>query len=202
MKDTQYKLLNTGAFLFAGIVFLVMIFQYFVGPKYKVSNAEMLEQVENQQRWVMPADLLSLVESNCLQDYLLVDLRNEKEYNRGTMPGAVNISFDKLLDSESLKQLRGGKDIILFSGTESQASLASLLLAGKGFKNVLVMANDFSFIKESVLEKYKSSNAFTHSEKAQYDYPRFFKTSPIEAKQSNASKPKIIETKMIVSGGC
>lgn len=59
-----------------------------------------------------------------------------------------------------------------------------------------------ALLKESVFEKYKSFNAFTHSEKAQYDYPRFFKTSPIEAKQPNASKPKIIETKMIVSGGC
>lgn len=52
MKDTQYKLLNTGAFLFAGIVFLVMIFQYFVGPKYKVSSAEMPEKAREIFDWL------------------------------------------------------------------------------------------------------------------------------------------------------
>ncbi len=201
MKNSQSQLLKTGALLFIGIVVLVMIFQYIAGPAYKISNADMLGEASNEKRWVMPVDLQSLIENNRLQDYLLVDLRTIEEFNRGSLPGAVNIPLDKLLKRNSLKQMKSGKPVLLFSGKESQASVAGLLLAGKGFRNVMVMANDYTFTRENVLENYKPFNAFTHSEKAQYDYTRFFKAIPQHATQPSSSKPKIIETQVITSGG-
>lgn len=203
MKNEQYKMLNAAALLFLGIVMLVMLFQYVASPAYKVSNPDMLGEAGNAERWILPHELNTLIENDRLQNYLLVDLRNREEFNRGSLPGAINIPFDQLLDKKSLKQLKSRKPVLLISSKESQASTAGLLLYGKGFEKVLVMANDYRYIKENVLEEFQPSVAFTHDEKARYDYHRFFKAAPRPAATPAATQPKIIETQVIsVEGGC
>ena len=203
MNNEQNKILNAAALLFLGIAMLVMLIQYVASPGYKASNSDMLGEAGNAERWILPHELNTLIENDRLQNYLLVDLRNREEFNRGTMPGAINIPFDQLLDKKSLKVLNSRKPVLLFSSKESQASTAGLLLYGKGFKKVLVLANDFSYMKENVLEQFQPSVAFTHDEKARYDYHRFFKAEPRPAATPAATQPKIIETQVIsVEGGC
>ncbi len=203
MKNEQSKILNAAALLFIGIAMLVMIFQYLASPGYKVSNTDMLELAGNNERWILPHELNTIIENDRLQNYLIVDLRQREEFNRGSLPGAINIPFDQLLDKKSLKQLKTRKPILLFSGKESQASTAGLLLYGKGFEKVLVMANDYDYMKANVLEKFQPSVAFTRDEKARFDYSRFFKAAPRPAAAPAATQPKIIETQVIsVEGGC
>ncbi|MGB4204405.1 MAG: rhodanese-like domain-containing protein [Bacteroidales bacterium] len=203
MNNSQTQLLNIGAFLFVGLAVLFMLVQYLIGPDYKMNNAGMLDEAVNHNRWVMPVDIKNMAESNRLQDYLLVDLRETVDYNHGSLPGAINIPFDELLEKRSLKQLKTKKPVLLFSEKESRTSVAGLLLSGKGIKNVFVMANDYNYVKENVLESYKPSSAYINSETAEYDYSRFFKAAPQQAAQPAASKPKIIKTEVIsVGGGC
>jgi rhodanese-related sulfurtransferase len=203
MNNEENKTLNTAALLFVGVVVVVMLFQYIASPGYKVSNADMLSKVNHQERWILPHELNTIIESDQLQDYLIVDLRQREEFNRGSLPGAINIPFEQLFDKKSLKQLKTRKPILLFSGKESQASAAGLLLYGKGFDQALVLANDYSFLKENVLEKFHPSVAFTRDEKARYDYHRFFKAAPRPEAAPAATQPKIIETQVVsVEGGC
>lgn len=203
MNNEQSKILNAAALLFVGIAMLVMLFQYIASPGYKVSNTDMLELVGNNERWILPHELNTLIENDQLQHYLLVDLRKRELFNRGSLPGAIHIPFDQLLEKKSLKQLKTRKPILLFSGKESQASTAGLLLYGKGFERVLVMANDYDYIQTNVLEEFQPSVAFTRDEKARYDYHRFFKAAPRPETTPAATQPKIIETQVIsVEGGC
>jgi len=203
MKNEQSKILNAAALLFLGIAMLVMLFQYVASPGYKVSNLDMLGEAGNTERWILPHELNTLIENDQLQNYLLVDLRKREEFNRGSLPGAINIPFDQLLEKKSLSQLKSRNPVLLFSSKESQASTAGLLLYGKGFEKVLVMANDYSYMKENVLEEFQPSVAFTHDEKARYDYHRFFKAAPRPAAAPATTQPKIIETQVItVEGGC
>jgi rhodanese-related sulfurtransferase len=203
MNNEQSKILNTAALLFIGITMLVMLFQYIASPGYKVSNSEMLTQTGNAERWILPHELNTLIENDRLQNYLLVDLREREEFNRGSLPGAINIPFNQLLERKSLTQLKSRKPVLLFSSKESQASTAGLLLYGRGFEKVRIMANDFNYMKENVLEEFQPSTAFTHDEKARYDYRRFFKAAPRPAATPAAIQPKIIETQVIgVNGGC
>jgi rhodanese-related sulfurtransferase len=203
MKNEQNKILNVAALLFLGIAVLVMFFQYVASPGYKASNLDMLGEAGNAERWILPHELNTLIENDKLQNYLIVDLRQREEFNRGSLPGAINIPFEQLLDKKSLKQFKTRKPILLFSGKESQASTAGLLLYGKGFDKALVLANDYSYLKENVLEKFHPSVAFTRDEKARYDYHRFLKAAPRPAATPAATQPKIIETQVIsIEGGC
>jgi rhodanese-related sulfurtransferase len=203
MNNEQNKILNTAALLFVGIVALVMLFQFVASPAYKVSNEEMLSKVDQQERWVLPHELNTIIENDKLQNYLLVDLRQREEFNKGSLPGAVNIPFENLLERKSMKSLKTNKPVLLFSGREAQSSVAGLLLYAEGFSDVLVLANDYSYIVDNVIRKFEPSTAFKHEEKAQYDYHRFFKAAPKPASQPAASQPTIMETKVIsVEGGC
>lgn len=203
MNDSQHKILNTGALIFVGATLLVMLLQNIAGPGYKASNTEMLANAGSTERWILPHLFSSIVENDQLQSYLLVDLRPPEEFNLGSLPGAVNIPFDVLLERKSMKKLKANKPVLLFSGKEAQSSVAGLLLYSEGFSNIFVLANDYSYIKENVLGKFEPSTAFTHAEKARYDYHRFFKAATKPASQPAVSQPRIMETKVIsVEGGC
>lgn len=200
MNDSQNKILNTSALLFLGITLLVMIFHYLAGPRYKINIGQMQALTTSSERWVLPHKYLELIENDQLTGYILVDLRTADEFNKGSLPGAINIPFDKLLEKSSLKKLKSKRPVILFSDSEAQSSVAGLILNGKGLKKVLVLANDYQFIRDQVLTNYKPSNAFTHKEKARYDFNRYFKVVAKPAAEPG-SKPKIIETQVTIAGG-
>ncbi len=70
------------------------------------------------------------------QDGKLVDLRAIADFNKGHIPGSINIPFTKLKDS--VKELEKYQDnpMIMVCNTGMQAGAASTLLRGKGFKQV------------------------------------------------------------------
>ncbi|WP_251358910.1 rhodanese-like domain-containing protein [Kangiella sp. TOML190] len=70
------------------------------------------------------------------QDGKLVDLRAIADYNKGHIPGSINIPFTKLKDS--VKELEKYQDnpMIMVCNTGMQAGSASTLLRGQGFKQV------------------------------------------------------------------
>jgi rhodanese-related sulfurtransferase len=202
MNNYQHRILNTAALLFAGIVAVVMIFQWLAGPAYKKSNKQLLHSTASNERWVLPNELNTMIENNQLDNFLLVDLRPREEFSRGTLPGAVNIPFEMLLEKKSLKQLNTRKPLILFSGSESLSSVSGMLLESKGVENVHILANNYTFVKENVLEKFSPSSAFTSDEKARYDYPRFFRAAPAQ-RANPVTQPQIPEVQVIsIDGGC
>lgn len=66
----------------------------------------------------------------------LIDLRAIADFNKGHIPGSVNVPFTKLKDST--KDLEKYKDtpMIMVCNTGMQAGAASTLLRGQGFANV------------------------------------------------------------------
>jgi rhodanese-related sulfurtransferase len=203
MQNTQHQILNAAALLFLGLTLFVMLVQYLIGPSYKVNRDEMVIYATENTRWILPHQLHQMMTDAQLDDYLLVDLRSREEFQRGSLPGAINIPMDQLLENPSRKALSEGGKLLLFSGEESEASIASLLLLGAGFSNIHVLANDYMFTKTQVMDDYHPAAAFTHQEKAWYDFARFFKAKPESETKPLKSQPEIIETEVIsVQGGC
>lgn len=204
MKSNQSKILNNGVLFFALVILLAMVVKWLAAPDYKMRNAEVLEIVTGEEQNILPWQLRDLIRNNQLKDHLLVDLREPAQFNRGSLPGAINIPFKDVLDSKSLKQIKKtGATVILFSGDESQASAASVLLISKGLTNIKTLANDYAFLKSQVLETYQPAAAFSKSERARFDYNRFFRTGGSTDMQTPRVQPKIIQTEIIqAQGGC
>jgi rhodanese-related sulfurtransferase len=204
MNPTQSKLLTNGVLIFMAIVLLAMLVKWIAAPDYKMRNDEMLAVVTGEEQKILPWQLREIIRNNELKDHLLVDLREPADYNSGSLPGAINIPLKNVLDRKSLKQFKkSGATVILFSGDESQASVAFALLTAKGLTNIRMLTNNYGFLKTQVLESFNPAVAYSKSESARYDYNRFFRTGGSSDNQTPRAQPRIIQTETIqAQGGC
>jgi hypothetical protein len=69
------------------------------------------------------------------KQYLVVDL---SESGSSQFENSIKIPFEKLLDENTLQQLKTESKILLFSGDNSAAVRAWVILNQLGFKNVFV----------------------------------------------------------------
>jgi hypothetical protein len=73
------------------------------------------------------------------KQYLVVDL---SESGSSQFENSIKIPFEKLLDENTLQQLKTESKILLFSGDNSAAVRAWVILNQLGFKNVFVFSNE------------------------------------------------------------
>jgi rhodanese-related sulfurtransferase len=76
------------------------------------------------------------------QDWLILDVRTEKEYLKGHVPGAVNIAHDKI--SDNLDDLLRYKDkpIVVYCRSGFRAAKAAKLLMSADFQHVKHLEGD------------------------------------------------------------
>jgi len=180
-----------------------MLMQWLFSPHYKLTNQEMAMQLENPEMWLMPVDINEIAQKGDLENYLFVDLRSPEAFRKGTLPMAVNLPFEHLLDKQSLKMFDTRKTILLFADKESVSASAGLLLKSQGYDNLRMAANDFDFLKNQVWEQYRPAAAFSRQEKARYDYNRFFRQAPKKATETSSKMPAGPQEEVVkVQGGC
>lgn len=82
--------------------------------------------------------------------YVVVDVREPEEFNRGHVNGAINIPPSKLMHgAPQLNNLPKDSNIIVYCRTGSRSSVAKHILSNLGFKNIMNGIN-----KEQVASKY------------------------------------------------
>lgn len=104
-----------------------------------------------------------ILENNLISDYFVIDSRTVPEYEKGTIPNAVNFPLDEIrnhIDFIKNKQ----KPVIIFCQKGLRGYLAELILNHNGIKNVQNVAGGFKIwkmysdkivIPESVLVEVK-----------------------------------------------
>ncbi|WP_282054903.1 rhodanese-like domain-containing protein [Maribacter luteus] len=112
-------------------------------PEYKknehVTAEDLLAKVVNPERYIT-VDILADKTISKDPSILLIDLRTPSEYGAYTLPGAMNIPFDKILEPDFEGYLNQDQyDIVLFSNGNFKADQAWLLLTRKNYKNLHVL---------------------------------------------------------------
>jgi len=203
MNAQQNKTLTAATLLFMLVVLFVMVIQWIASPQYKVANNTIAVMANDPGRHVLPHTLHEIALHDRLNEYVLVDLREEELFFQGSLPGAVNIPFGRLLEKSLMKQFKDKRPVLLFSDEESLSSFACMMLTSLGLSNIHYLANDYTFIKEHVLDHYFSADAFRQDEKARFDYNRFFNASRQSNGEAIKQQPKILEVEVIsAQGGC
>lgn len=110
-----------------------------------------------------------------LKDSLLVDVRNENEFNMKTIEGAVNISPKMIRENPNF--LPRDKKVVLFCNRGFQSYVASRILIQKGFTNVYSLSGGFSFYKEQL----KNERGITIKNEGKNIMPTNAKTIKIDA---------------------
>ncbi|MFI1772895.1 FAD-dependent oxidoreductase [Thalassobellus citreus] len=87
-------------------------------------------------------ELESFMQNNSEEDYLLIDTRTVKEYEKGTIPDAVNYPLDQLRKQVGFIKSQD-KKIIIFCQKGLRGYLAELILRNNGITNVMNVAGGF-----------------------------------------------------------
>jgi phage shock protein E len=76
------------------------------------------------------------------ESFVIVDVRTPEEFAQGHVPGAINISHDKLVDR--IGELMGAKnkDVILYCKSGRRAAMAAETLKANGFTKLLHLDGD------------------------------------------------------------
>ncbi len=82
-------------------------------------------------------------------DFILIDVRDPDEAQRGMIPGAVHVSRGMLEYKIDTVTTDKNKKLVLYCGGGSRSALAAQSLKHMGFKNVISLAGGFRGWAES-----------------------------------------------------
>ncbi len=136
------RILSKRYVILASVLFLLALGLLLL-PKYEknenITAKELLAQVVNPERYIS-ADELADRMINKDPSIFLIDIRNEKEHNDYTLPNAINIPIEKLLEPDFEGYLDQDQyEIVLFSNENFKADQAWLLLTRLGYENLHVL---------------------------------------------------------------
>ena len=144
-------------------------------------------------------------------NFILIDIRNQFEFDKGHIEGAVNINAIELLNEKNsniFKELEeGNKTAVLYGNNPDEANTAFILLYQLGYKNIKILSIDISYSQNKLITK--SSNI----EQSVSDINAFIDESRKKASLTSKPKSEVIKPlkkvvplkkkkKMPAEGGC
>ena len=151
------------------LIFIVLAGGLVLLPKYErhegISPEKLLSNAISPERYIS-TDVLAHKIINQDPSFLLVDVRDEESFKKYSLPYAINIPLDKLLDEDSEAYLNQNQfDVILFCNDDFQSNQAWLLCNRLGYKNLRVLKGGINtwfntIIKPSIPEENMPAEAF------------------------------------------
>ena len=118
----------------------------------KQSPAFLLLEMNDPSRLISTDKMAELIISKD-PALLPIDVRPEEEYNKFTIPGAVNIPLSKLLGEDAAYYLGLGEmEKVFFSNDDLSSNEAWVIAKRSGYKNVYVMRGGLNEWVETILQ--------------------------------------------------
>jgi len=144
-------------------------------------------------------------------DFVLIDIRNQYEFEKGHLEGAVNIYAPELLNENNSKVFKklyeGNKTAVLYGNNPDEANTPFILLYQLGYKNIKILSIDISYSQNKLITKNSNLEQSVANVNAFIEASR--KKASITSKpKSEVVKPlkKIVplkkKKKMPAEGGC
>jgi rhodanese-related sulfurtransferase len=91
---------------------------------------------------IAASDLMALIAKRAAP--MILDVRSREEFVRGHVPGAVHVSFWRLLVGSPPTSVPGGEPLVIYCGHGPRARVAKAGLWTRGFRNVMYLAGHMS----------------------------------------------------------
>ena len=186
MKELEKtKRISIAAVLFILVILIGVL--SFKRPKnlYAESAKATLEQITTNNYLVA----LDNVQND--ENTVIIDIRNQYEFEKGHLPNATNINTNDILTDNAINTLDeykdSGKKVAIYGDTPNEALTAFMLLDQLGYKNLEIIA-----IKNS----YDHNKLITENvaiEKSNADIQGFIDESIKKAKAAAIEPPKIVK---------
>jgi len=179
---------------------------------FKLTASQLLEEAVGRQQYFSPDELADKLVSKD-PSIQLIDVRDPDEFDRYSLPGAINIPLNDLLNDKWSDYL--DQDVrmnIFYSNGTVEANEAWLITRQLGYENNYVLEGGLNYWVETILNPGKPGATSPDEEFARYDFRQAAGSAlggggallPASPTQAPASKPAIVKkpAKKKASGGC
>jgi rhodanese-related sulfurtransferase len=137
---------------------------------------------------VSSEDRLIKVDALKDQNYTLIDIRNQYEFERGHIENSINLPAPQILDEEHVaflhKMLLSNTPVALYSNSIEEANIPFQILYQMGFNNLSILSIEIDYLQDSMVI------SSVDIEKQKYDIHGFIEESVKKAKE-NAERKKV-----------
>jgi len=170
---------------------------------------KLLRQITSSSRFITPDEIAErMIEKD--PSLLLIDVRSSDDYLKFTLPGAINIPFEELLNPEQENILRQeGMDFIFFSNGSILSDQAWILSKRKGLKNIYIMQGGINQWFDNFFVNTPPGESAPASELELYQFRKgvrqFFTGGDVQATPQNPTETIQLEKrikKSATEGGC
>lgn len=181
---------------------------------YKLTAEALLAEVGNGQQFISPDAIAQmLIEKD--PSLQLIDIRTADEFEKFSLPNAINVPLADLLNPEYYDILN--QDIklnVFYSNSSTTANQAWMITRQLGYKNNYVLQGGLNYWTETIMNPEKPDATSPDEEIAKYNFRMGASqalggggsaiSAPTATSQSAAPKPVIqrAKKKKGVAGGC
>lgn len=219
MVNRKIAKVSSFRYTILALIFILLAGGLVLLPKYKkhegIKPELLLNKVISPERYISTDEIASAI-INQDPSYLLIDVRDSIEYEKYSIPNAINIPLEKILDPESDLYLnQDAYNVVFFSNEDFYANEAWIICTRLKYKNLRVMKGGINqwfntIINPQVPDESSENLAFElyNTRKAASMY--FGVAYPEQAKRNTTEEvktPKIVvpvkkKKKMPTEGGC
>ena len=137
---------------------------------YKLSAEELLAETYSRYQYYSTDEIADMIIQKD-PSFLLIDVRDPEEYEKFSLPGAVNIPLPSLLSDEWQDYI--DQDVrmnIFYSNGSLKANEAWMLTRQLGYENNYVMEGGLNYWAETILNPEEPSSTSPNEEFAKYDF--------------------------------
>ncbi|PTN08830.1 rhodanese-like domain-containing protein [Mangrovibacterium marinum] len=179
---------------------------------YRLTADQLLDEVKEELQFVHPdqiADML-IQKDPTLQ---LIDVRSRAEFEKFSLPGAINVPIESLLDAEYTDYLNQDvKMNVFYSNSSNKANQAWMITRQLGYRNNYVLQGGLNYWVETIMNPEMPAQTSPNEEFAKYDFRKGAGAAlgggaivpATSTQEAPAALPPVTKTKKKkrVQGGC
>jgi rhodanese-related sulfurtransferase len=208
MKKYKYQIITA-----LGILLIIILVTSLRNqkPDYKLTPAEILEEVQTYADAMRPELVVDLLITNDTVQNRFVDLRSPQEFAKGHIPTAINIPSHVLLQKETLAIFKNKKvNFILYHNSHNLACGPWMVLKQLGFKNIKILMGGFDIVENHIFKNFGAQTANYKDEKPLYNFAKVGATNGVQSSSAPVisapaaigNKPASSPKKKSGGGGC
>jgi sulfur-carrier protein adenylyltransferase/sulfurtransferase len=179
---------------------------------YKLSADELLNEAKTRTQYVTPETVADMVVKKD-PTLRLIDVRSQDEFEKFSLPGAINVPIADLLSDQYADILNQDvKMNVFYSNGSLTANEAWMVTRQLGYKNNYVLEGGLNYWFDAILNPRKPESTNSDEEFAKYDFRKSAGAAlggggiveSASAPSAPSDKPAVmpIAKKKKVSGGC
>lgn len=179
--------------------------------QYKLTAGQLLEEVKSGTQYMQPTEVADMIISKdpTLQ---LIDVRNADEFEKFSLPNAINIPLVDILNPEWEEYINQDVKLnVFYSNSSNDANQAWMLARQLGYKNNYVLQGGVNYWAETIMNPEAPATTSPNEEIAKYNLQKGAGMALGGAAETTQNTPAISgsqppiqkrEKKKKVQGGC